>query len=341
MKALVYEGPKRQRILERERPQPGQGEVLVRIRACGICGSDVHGYLGLTGRRLAPMVMGHEFAGEIAQLGPGLTRGFSVGDRVTVQPLDFCGHCVNCENGDTNACENRRYFGVLDCDGAFQEYLCVPEKLLFCLPENLSFIEGSFIEPLAVSYCGVKKAGDLRGKTVLIAGGGTIGLLALCVVKTQGAKRIIVSDLSDFRLSIAKKLGADEVIKPESGRFREQLLAANGGELVDVSIEAVGIAPTVAQALEALKSRGKCVWIGNSARMIEVNMQTVVTRALSIYGTYTFTHREFGETLDFLAKSGLDLKALVSREVSLEEAVDVFDELAASVDRYLKVVVTF
>lgn len=135
MRSLCYTGPNQLELREAPKPEPKEGEVLLRVRACGICGSDVHGFLGLTGRRLPPMTMGHEFSAEVAQLGPA-TGKFKVGDGVVVQPIHFCGHCVNCRNGMTNMCLNKEFFGVLDKDGAMAEYVAVPEKLLYPLPRR-------------------------------------------------------------------------------------------------------------------------------------------------------------------------------------------------------------
>ncbi|MEM1486098.1 alcohol dehydrogenase catalytic domain-containing protein [Oscillospiraceae bacterium PP1C4] len=339
MKALMYEGPKQLKVVDIPMVTPKKGEVLVKIKACGICGSDVHGYLGITGRRIAPMIMGHEFSGEIAGLGLDTKLGYQIGDRVTVQPVDFCGECENCKRGYTNVCSSKQFFGVLDVNGAFQEYLCVPEKLLYKLPDPISFEGGALVEALAVAYCGVKKAGDLKGKNVLIVGGGTIGQLALSVVKMMQPKCVILSDLSDFRLKTAKKLGADYVINPSEKDFRAEIQKMLDGELVDVAVEAVGIGPTVGQAISALKPQGTCVWVGNNAKTIELDMQGVVTQELKIFGTYIYTHEEFGETLDFMSKNKLDLSALISKEISIEEAPEMFAELVTETEKYLKVVV--
>lgn len=341
MRALVYYGPKDIKVTEIDDVTPKKGEVLVKIKACGICGSDVHGYLGITGRRIAPMVMGHEFSGEIAALGEETILGYKVGDRVTVQPVDFCGECENCKAGFTNVCTDKRFFGVLDVNGAFAEYLCVPEKLLYPLPDQISYSGGALIEALAVAYCGVKKAGDLAGKNVLVVGGGTIGQLVLSVVKTMNPRAIIMSDLSDFRLETAKKLGADYVINPKGKDFVEEVKKVLNGGWVDVALEAVGIGPTVAQAMSVLKTQGTCVWVGNSAKTVELNMQDVVTKELRILGTYIYTHEEFGETIDFLAKNHLDLSTLISKEISIDEAPEMFEELLTATEKYLKVVVKF
>ena len=342
MKALIYEGPKVLTVQERPEPSPAAGQVKLKIRACGICGSDTAGYLGKTGRRNPGLVMGHEFAGEIVELGPGCTLGYQVGDKVSVQPKEFCGDCPDCALGYTNVCGvGKPLMGCIDVDGAFEEYLCVNEKLLYKMPENMTYLEGALIEPFAVAYGGVCKAGDLKGKNVLVVGGGTIGAMILCIVKTMGAKNVIVSDLSDARLETAKKLGADYTINPAGKDIKEEVKKILGGELCDVALEAVGITPTVQQAMAALKNRGTCVWVGNNWKMIEINMQEIVTQELTVRGTYIYTHKEFGEAMAFIAANDLAIDTIVSEVIPLEKAPELFDAIIADPNKYLKVVVTF
>ncbi len=341
MKALVYKGPKQLEIEQRPVPAPKEGELLLKVKACGICGSDVHGYLGLTGRRIAPMVMGHEFSAEVVGLGTGLKLGFTEGDRVAVQPCVSCGECEYCLSGSNNLCESRKFMGAMDYDGAFTEYLCVPEHLAFRLPDELSYSTGALIEAFAVSYAGVKKLGDISGKNIVIIGGGTIGLLALVAAKAQNPAKVLVSDLSPLRLEAAKKLGADVALDPKGKDFEAEVRAAFGGNLADFSVEAVGITPTVTQAISALKPGGTCVWIGNSAKTVEINMQSVVTRALNVKGTYIYSHSEFGEAIEFIREHKPDFSALISSEVSLDEAPEMFRELAEHTEKYLKCVVKY
>ena len=339
MKAMVYLGPKTMEVQEIPKPELKPDEVLVRVSACGICGSDVHGYLGQNGRRIPPMVMGHEFAGVIEALGEGVTRGFKAGDRVTVQPAIFCGECENCRRGMTHICTHKEFYGVFTQNGAFAEYVAVPEKLLYHLPDTVSDDIGALIEPLAVSYCGVKKAGDLTGKNVLIVGGGTIGQLALAVARTKNPKKLVLSDLSPARLEFAKKFGADAVINPGEGDFETLIREAFDGELADVSVECVGVGATARQALECLKMQGTSVWIGNNIKMIEIDMQRVVTSELKVFGSYIYSHAEFGEAIDLITEKGMDLTPLITGIIPLEEAPAMFDELLASTERHLKVVV--
>ena len=338
MKALRYLGPGQLAVQEVPAPIISENEVLVKVSACGICGSDVHGYLGLTGRRTAPMTMGHEFSGQVVELGSHAKK-FKNGDKVIVQPLSFCGECVNCRRGNTNMCLNGKLFGVMAVDGAMAELIAVPEKLLFRLPERCSYEVGALAEPFAVAYGAVKKAGSLKDKKILIVGAGTIGLCILQLVELQGPKLVIVSDLSDARLKVAQELAADKTINPGKENYLEEVTRLTGGSMVDVSIEAVGIAATVNQAIKSLKKMGVCLWVGNSAKEIEVNMQEIVTRALKIVGTYIYTHREFGEVIDIMGTGRLRSERLISKVVSLQAAPDAFRALHEQPDSFIKILV--
>lgn len=340
MKALMYQGPRKLEVVDIPRPVPKKGELLLKIKACGICGSDVHGYMGITGRRLEPMIMGHEFSAEIVELGENTALGFQIGDRVAVQPCVSCWQCIKCKEGYNNVCDHRNFMGALDYNGAMAEYMCVPEKQAYRLPDDMSYKAGALIEALAVAYSAVKKAGNLEGKNVVVIGGGTIGQMVLMCAKVQKPKRLLLSDLSDFRLSTARSLGADVTINPSVVDLLEEVKNAFDGEKADVTFEAVGIGPTVAQALVSLKSQGTCVWIGNSAKTIEANMQDIVTGEKKIYGSYLYTHEEFGETIDFIHNNQLDLSSLISKEVSLEEAPRMFDDLITQTEKFLKCIIT-
>lgn len=338
MKAIVYEGPNKLNYTEVPDVSPAMGEVKLRVKACGICGSDVAGYQGLTGRRLEPMIMGHEFCGQVVECAEGVKKR-AVGDVVAVYPVNFCGECEMCKKGDVHLCLNKRSYGVLAENGAFAEYICVPEKCCFPVEKGVSYAVGSLMEPLAVAYRGVNHAGNLTGKSVFLAGTGTIGLLALACVKMKGASTIFVSDMDDERLKVAKSLGADITINPAKEDLKQIVLDNTGGMGVDVGIEAVGIAPTVQQVMSVLRFGGKAVWIGNNRKMIEMNMQEVVTRELSINGSFLYGYQEFKEVVDLLNQGRLNVEPLISKEITLDQGIEYFGKLKNHEDNLIKVVV--
>lgn len=338
MRALRYLGPKQLQVQEVERPEPAGTEVLIKVKACGICGSDVHGYLGITGRRIPPMTMGHEFSGEIVQVGEE-TNGWSADDRVVVQPINFCGECENCAKGLTNMCLNKRFFGVLTEDGAMAEYVAVPEKQLYRLEENIPYEVGALAEPYAVAYGAVKKAGDLKGQTVLIIGAGTIGLCILQLVRLHSPAKIIVSDLSDARLEAAKRLGADETINPRNVDDMEAVARYTGGHMIDVSIEAVGVEATANQSIRTLRVGGTSVWVGMSQKEMEINMQDVVCSARRIYGSFNYTHKEFGEVVELISSGKMQTEKLISKTVGLEGVKEAMEDLLNRPDEFIKVMI--
>lgn len=339
MKALVYHGPKDLRWENVDDIRPGKNEVLVKIKAVGICGSDVHGYLGITGRRIPPMVMGHEFSGVIEELGENVSN-YKVGDRVAPYPVIFCSDCEFCKEGKPHMCSNKEALGVLECDGAMAEYVCVPEKVLFKLNDEVSYNVGSMIEPMAVAYRGVNAAGDLDGKNVLIIGAGTIGLLVLAIVKTRNPGKIFISDLSDSRLSVAKEMGADVVINPSKDNLNDIIERETNNKSMDVAIEAVGATPTVQQAMSSLKIGGTAVWIGNSAKMININMQEIVTRELKVFGSFLYTYEEFRDIVDLLNQGKLDVEPIISLVEPMEKGVELFKKLAEDPGSLIKVILT-
>ena len=339
MKALVYHGPENLQWEEIADVSPKQGEVLIKVKAVGICGSDVHGYLGITGRRIPPMVMGHEFAGIVAAVGEGVTS-VKTGERVAPYPVVFCGECEFCKQGNVHICLNKTALGVLECNGAMAEYISVPAKLVFKLSDDVSYAVGSMMEPMAVAYRGVNNAGDLCGKNVLIVGAGTIGLLALAIVKMRNPAKIFVSDLSDSRLAVASQMGADFVINPESSEPSAIVKEETAGMGVDIAFEAVGATPTVQQAMAALKIGGTAVWIGNSAKMIQVNMQEIVTRELRVVGTFLYTFKEFGEVVDLLNSGKINVEPMISLQTPMENGPALFARLAKDAGPLIKVVLT-
>lgn len=338
MKALKYMGPGQLEIKEEKIPELKSGEVLLKVRACGICGSDVHGYLGLTGRRIPPMTMGHEFTAELVNMEESV-KGRKKGDRVVVQPIHFCGKCENCKSGMTNMCLNKKFFGVLTENGAMAEYIAVPEKLVYALPSNITFEVGALTEPYAVAYGAVKKAESLEGQNVLIIGAGTIGLCILQLVKLQNPAQIIVSDLSATRLQAAEAFGADRVLNPGETDYLETLTEYTEGNMIDTSIEAVGVETTANHSVKCLKVGGQSIWVGMSQKEMKINMQDIVCSARRVIGSFNYTHEEFGEVVSLLEQGKLQADQLISKVISLGEVKEAMDVLHTRPDEFIKVIV--
>ena len=337
MKALVYRGPGEMPLEDRPDPVPGPGQVVVAIRASGICGSDVHGFTGATGRRRVGVVMGHEAAGEVVELGPGLSSA-RIGDRVVLRSILPCGRCDRCRHGQTNICEDRQGLGM-HLDGAYAERVLVPEGMLLPLPETLSYEDGALVEPLAVAMHAVNITPFELMDFVVIVGAGAIGLLTLLAARQRGAGSIIVTDRDPHRLGVARMLGADQAIDVGAGDPIDAIAAATNGRGADAVFEAVGIAATVAQSVAAARPGGQVTWIGNSAPEVALPMQQLVTRELTVRGSYGYVD-EFAGAVDALAAGWIEAGSLIECVAGLEEGEDLFRRLAVGSLSAVKVVLT-
>jgi L-iditol 2-dehydrogenase len=311
-------------LMDRPDRLPAAGEVVVAVRASGICGSDVHGYLGLTGRRQPGMVMGHEAAGEIVEVGPEVS-GLAVGGRIALRSILGCGRCDLCQGGQSNVCEGRRGLGM-QFDGAYAERMVVPAALAVPIPDALSLEHAALVEPFAVALHAVAITPLEPTDAVVIVGAGPIGLLTLLAVRRRGARFVAITDRSQHRLAMARSLGADLAIDVSTTDPVAAVRSATGGRGADVVFEAVGITATVAQSLAAVRSAGQVTWIGNSAPIVELPMQDMVSRELTLRGAYTFAG-EFEEAIDILATGQVDVAPLIELTAPLEDAPDLFRRL--------------
>ena len=335
MKALVFVGPGEMAVLERPDRPPGHGEVLVTVRASGICGSDVHGYLGLTGRRQPGTIMGHEAAGLVLETGPDVSVA-RVGDRVALRSILACGTCGPCQQGRSNVCADRRGLGM-QFDGAHAERSVVPEALAVPIPDSLSFEEAALAEPLAVALHAVAITPLELSDTVAIVGAGPIGLLTLLALRRRGVRSVAITDRSPHRLAAARELGADLAIDVGSSDPVPAILVATGGLGADVVFEAVGITATVAQSLAVARTGGHVTWIGNSAPTVDLPMQDMVTRELTLRGSYAFAG-EFEEAIDLLATGQIDVRPLIELTARLDEGPELFRRLGDGTLDAVKVV---
>jgi L-iditol 2-dehydrogenase len=335
MRVLVFVGTGEMALMERADRAPGPGEVVVAVRASGICGSDVHGYLGLTGRRQPGMVMGHEAAGEIVEVGPGVP-GLAVGGRVALRSILGCGRCDLCQRGQDNVCEQRRGLGM-QFDGAYADRMVVPAALAVPIPDALSFEHAALVEPFAVALHAVAITPLEPTDAVVVVGAGPIGLLTLLAVRRRGARLVAITDRSEHRLAMATSLGADLAIEVGTTDPVAAVRSATSGRGADVVFEAVGITATVAQSLAVVRTAGHVTWIGNSAPVVELPMQDMVTRELTLRGSYTFAG-EFDEAIDLLASGQVDVAPLIELTAPLEDAPDLFRRLGDGTLEAVKVV---
>jgi L-idonate 5-dehydrogenase len=340
MKAAVIHAPRDLRIEEAEIPAMGPRDVTVRIRAGGICGSDLHYYLhgGFGAVRLKqPMILGHEIAGEVTAVGAEVTR-VRPGDRVAVNPSHPCGHCRFCLEGKANHCLDMRFYGsamrMPHVQGGFREVLVCGEAQAVPIPAGLALETAAFAEPLSVCLHAARQAGALLGKRVLVTGCGPIGALAMLVARQAGAREVVATDIADAPLAVARRIGADAALNTLSDPEALARFKADKGYF-DVVFEASGSAAALAGALEVTRPTGVIVQLGLSGNDMTLPVNMLVAKEISLRGTFRF-HEEFAWAVDFLAAGSIDVAPLLTEIVPLDEAVRAFD-LAADRSRAMKV----
>ena len=343
MKALLLTAPSRLEYTDFEDPQPGEHEVALRIRACGICGSDIHGWDGSSGRRRPPLIMGHEAAGEIVAVGPKVEK-WRVGDRVTFDSTISCGTCAYCREGQVNLCENRRVVGVAPAEyrqhGAFAEKLVLPERILYALPDTLSFTHAAMVEPVSIAVHAVQRVTIRPTDTAVVVGAGMIGLFIIQVLRWAGARQIVAVDLADNRLAAARELGATHTLKSDAVDVAAEVQALTGGRGADVAFEVVGISPTLQLALHSLRRGGAAVLVGNLAPKTDFPLQAVVTRELALHGTCG-SAGEYPLCLDLIARGIVQVDPMISAVAPLAEGASWFERLSApGGSEYMKVILT-
>lgn len=340
MKALLLSDYKQLSVVDMPTPEITDDEVLVRVRACGICGSDIHGYDGSTGRRIPPLVMGHEAAGVIERVGNAVAA-FKAGDRVTFDSTVSCGKCGFCRQGQINLCDNRTVLGVSCGDyrrhGAFAEYVSVPARILYKLPENLPFERAALIEAVSIAVHAVGRHVPKPDDTVVVVGAGMIGVLVIQVLKNKGCRNIIAVDVDSEKLVLAKRLGATRGLNPKESDVPAAVRGVTGGNGADASFEVVGHSDTVLTAIRCLRKGGTVVLIGNLSPKVELPLQEVVSREISVLGSCA-SSGEYPECIELLARGSVDVDPLVSLKASLEEAPDLFERLYRGDKDLMKVI---
>lgn len=368
MKALVLTGPCEFNYdTAFPDPAPGAGEVLVKIKACGICGSDIHGMDGRSGRRQMPIVMGHEAAGEIVALGEGVT-GWEIGERVTFDSTEYCGECEECQSGYVNLCPNRKVLGVSPGEyrrhGCFAEKIALPTRILYRIPQALTFEKAAFAEPVSIALHAVNLADGIEvgeaftpkgecaegcecheeeeegnGGTAVVIGAGLIGLLVVQALKARGWERVIAVDLDDKRLALARELGAAETFNARQEGLAMHLREICGGDGADASFEVVGAAAPLDLAIRCVRKGGQVILVGNLQPNTPFPLQEVVTRQLTLRGSCSCAG-EYPEAIRRIEDGSIRVEPLLSAVAPLNEGADWFQRLYDNKEGLMKVVLT-
>jgi len=320
MKAGLYKGASKVKFEKVARPILKENELLVKVNYAGICGTDMMIYSGAHPRAEAPLVLGHEFVGEVED--PGKSN-YKAGKTVAINPLINCNTCQPCLLGNYHICDNLKYLGI-DCPGGFAEYIAVPIDNVFELDENINLQEGALLEPIAVAVHTVRRSKLKVGDTVAILGAGPIGILIALLAKQAGAEKVIITDISSYRLGIAKGYGFQVVNALEENvvKIIHEETNSNGA---DVVFEVAGGQVTVNQMIQAIKSQGEIMVVSVFKEAPKVNLAQMHFRELSLNTTRCFTKSDFVKAIKILSSHEIDFKQIISHILPLEEIEKGFD----------------
>ena len=323
MKALLLKEPHVLEVIDMEMPEPGPGEVRVKVLCTGICGSEILAYHGRHFARKPPVVTGHEVCGLVDKLGDGVTAP-AVGTRVAAMPQKSCGTCKWCQSGAPNLCGKRSMLGFPEWQGSFAEYFVIPADLLYPVEDNVSSTVGTLMEPLAVGVHAVRRVGVRPGDSIVVFGSGAVGLTCVLAASAAGAKTIIATDVFDFNLDLARSIGATHTHNARSGSAVDAVMEATGGEgalHAVMSAEAPGL---VEQALHSLSIRGRLGIVASYAEATPINLQFVKSREIEILGSLTYDREDFQKAVNMASEYNDDLQKLVTHVLPLEKGAEAF-----------------
>jgi L-iditol 2-dehydrogenase len=340
MRALLLENYNELTLKDVPIPELGPEDVLIRVKACGICGSDVHGYDGSTGRRIPPLIMGHEAAGVVHSAGRDV-QSFRPGDRVTFDSTISCGACRFCAARAVNLCEKRQVLGV-SCgeyrrNGAFAEYVSVPARIVYALPDEFSFSHAALIEAVSVAVHAAKITEILPGSTTVVIGAGMIGLLSVQAFRHFGCVRVFAVDVDETRLKMARDLGATDTFIGSGAEIVSRVLAVTDGRGAEIAVEAVGAQEPISTAIECVCSGGTVTLIGNVSPSVEIPLQRVVSRQLRLLGSCA-SAGEYPECISLMQSGAIRVEPLISAVAPMSDAARWFERLHAHEPGLMKVV---
>jgi L-iditol 2-dehydrogenase len=343
MRAALLEKERQLILTEVEMPvirSPDQ--VLIRIRTVGVCGSEVHAWHGTHPYRKAPVILGHEAAGEIVSVGGAVTR-FKVGDRVVLDPQWTCGKCIYCRTGDINLCPSKKVLGTAAWPGAFGEYIVAPQAAVFHLPDTLSFVQGSLIEPLSVAVHVTRQASLTIGESVAILGTGSIGGLLAGVCRVQGVDPIITADIRQHCLDAAReRLGATHDFLLPDNDLTEKVKAVTGGQGVDVVFITADDSALVNMAVELIKRRGRIILVALlSDTPLQFMAYPIIGKELQIIGSSMANHDDVRRAIELAAAGQVDVEAVATHLLPVEEAQRGLELVDTKDDNAIKVVLSF
>mgnify|MGYP000046418235 CR=1 FL=1 len=337
MKQALLVEPQKVIFQDVDKPRPGPGQVLVQVRRIGVCGSDIHAYYGKHPYIRCPIVQGHEFAGRITEVGPDV-RNLGAGDDVTAMPQLVCGQCYPCRHGNYHICNSLKVIGC-QAEGAAQEFLAVDQDLVVKLPAGMDYDSGAMVEPVAVGAHAVGRLGSVEGKKVLVLGAGPIGNLTAQAGRGLGAAAVAISDLSDFRLEVARACGIPHAVNPAKRDLASSVREAFGPDGADAILECVGVEETVGQAISLARKGTDIVIVGVFGEKPRVDIGLVQDKELRLIGTLMYKAEDYRTAIDLVQSGRVVLKPLLTRHFPFEQYPDAYRFIEKNRDRTMKVLI--
>ncbi|MBF0280789.1 MAG: alcohol dehydrogenase catalytic domain-containing protein [SAR324 cluster bacterium] len=319
-------------------PDVKANEVLLEIKQIGICGSDIHVNHGKHPFTPYPVVQGHEFMGIVKETGSDVSSEIQPGMKATALPQSVCGQCRPCLRGDFHICDELKVKGF-QAPGCAQDFFIAPDEMVIPLPDSFTYEQGALIEPTSVATHSTQRAGDLSGKNVVVLGAGTIGNLVAQVVRSRGAKKILITDLSEFRLEIARKCGIEETTNVNHETLTEASRRVFGEEGFDIAFEAVGVEATMDAVVETIQKGGSIVVLGVFEEKPRIDMSIVGDRELSIIGTLMYQHKDYQEAVELIQSGKVKTQPLVTKHFPFEEYSQAYRFIDEKKDKSMKIMI--
>ncbi len=335
MKQAVLIEPQKVIFRDVPKPAPGPGQVLIQVKRIGVCGSDIHAYYGKHPYISCPIVQGHEFSGRITQVGPDV-RALKAGDDVTVMPQLVCGQCYPCRHGNYHICNCLKVIGC-QAEGAAQEFLAVDQDLVVNLPVGMDYDRGAMVEPVAVGAHAVGRLGSVGGKKVLVLGAGPIGNLTAQVAGSRGAVSVAISDISDFRLGIARACGISQTINPAKEDLAASIQRAFGPDGADAILECVGAEETVSQAISLARKGTDIVIVGVFGEKPRVDIGLVQDKELRLIGTLMYKAEDYLTAIALIQSGKILLQPLMTKHFPFQQYQDAYRYIEKNRERTMKV----
>lgn len=337
MRQAIMTRPGSIEFRETPAPTPGSGQVRLKVQRIGVCGSDVHVYHGKHPFTPFPVVQGHEFSAVVESLGAGV-KGIRVGSKATATPQEVCGTCRPCRRGQYNVCEKLKVRGF-QAPGVAQDLFVTEADKIVPLPDTFTPEQGAFVEPVSVAVHSTGRAGDLKGRNVVVAGAGPIGNLAAQACKRRGAAKVLITDISDYRLDVARKVGIDAVSNVKLETLDDAARRAFGNEGFDVAMEAAGAESSLSGLVKNIDKGGRIVVLAVFAEKPPVDMSVLCEHELTVTGTMMYRHDDYVEAVKWIADGSIRLAPLESRHFPFEKYLDAYRFIEAEGERSMKVMI--